>query len=241
LETTTIEEAFHYLQSYLTATMPLVKLQTTISTRQARILISIPNKQDSLNRLILENLLTIISRELSLMSKDDISIRLSTPFFKNHYPEGWRRAENFAIYFRPGILKAAMRNWNGLQLDILLAEHLKLLEGLKTGDSFTNKVKLTMLSMSDPQLPTIQTISRALHLTPRTVQRRLSEENSNFRTLSEDLKKQVCTYMLRHKGYTLSSIAHLLGYSEPAAFNHAFKKWFAHNPEKIRERLSNGI
>lgn len=170
------------------------------------------------------------------MSKENVTIRLGTPFYQRHYPEGWHKDAAYTLSFKPGILKATLRDRNQLQLDMLIPKYLKLIEQLKPGNSFTNKVKVTMLSMSHPQLPDIQSISNTLYLTPRTLQRRLGEENITFRRLSEDLKKQVCMYMLKHDCYTVSAISHVLGYAEPAAFNHAFKKWFGHSPVRSRAR-----
>lgn len=241
LHTTTIEEAFYYLQSYLNAALPLVKVETSVTKAQAAITLNIENNADLINRVILENTLTIIAREIAIMSKEDITIRLGTPFYESFYPDGWQKNSAFSIYFKPGILKAALRDRNQLHLDVLIPAYLKLIEQLKPGDSFTDKVKVTMFSMSDPQLPDIQSISNALYLTPRTLQRRLGEENITFRKLSEDIKKQVCTYMLQHQCYTVSAISQVLGYAEPASFIHAFKKWFGDSPVRMRGRWRNNV
>lgn len=241
LHTTTIEEAFYYLQSYLNATLPLIKVRTEVTKNLAAITLNIENNAGLINRVILENTLTIIAREITIMSKEDITIRLGTPFYKSFYPDGWQEDSAFTIYFKPGILKTALRERNQLHLDVLIPEYLKLIEQLKPDYSFTNKVKVTMLSMSDPQLPDIQSISDALYLTPRTLQRRLVEENITFRKLSEDLKKQVCTYMLQHECYTVSAISYVLGYAGPASFIHAFKKWFGDSPVRMRGRWRSDV
>ena len=189
-----------------------------------------------INRLILENTLTIIAREITMMSAEDAAIRIGTPFHQSFYPKGWQEDSSFKLYFKPGILKAALRDRNQFHLDGLIPEYLKLMEQLKLGDSFTKKVKLTILSMSDRQFPDIQSISNALFLTPRTLQRQLRVENTTFRELTEDLKKQVSTYMLHHKCYTLSIISNVLGYAEPASFIHAFKNWHGDSPIRLREK-----
>ncbi len=236
LLTTTIEEAFHYLQSYLTATLPLIIAQTSVSKSRAAITLSIDNDNGVINRFILENTLTVIAKEIGLMSKEEVTIRLGTPFYQRFYPKAWQKSAAYTLAFKPGILKSTLRDRNQLQLDRLLPKYLQLIAQLRPDDSFTNKVKITMLSMSDPQLPDIQSISNALYLTPRTLQRRLGEENITFRKLLEELKKQLCTYMLKHDCYTVSAISHVLGYAEPAAFNHAFKKWFGYSPDRSQTR-----
>ena len=239
LHTTTIEEAFHYLNSYISSTLPLVKAQTMVTKNQAAITVSIENDKEVINRVILENTLTVIAKEIRLMSHDEVTIRLGTPHYNRSYPEGWRKDAAYTLSFKPGILKATLRQRNHLQLDVLIPKYVKLIEELSPDKSFSNKVKVTMLSMSDPQLPDIQTISHALYLTPRTLQRRLGEENITFRKLLEDLKKEISLYMLKHNFYSVSAIAHVLGYAEAAAFNHAFKKWFGYSPDRSPARLKN--
>jgi AraC-like DNA-binding protein len=94
-----------------------------------------------------------------------------------------------------------------------------------------------MLSMSDPKLPDIQSISDALYLTPRTLQRRLVQEELSYREITEGLKKQICSFLIRHDPYSISSLTYILGYAEPASFIHSFKKWYGDSPQKVRRKL----
>ncbi|WP_457130178.1 helix-turn-helix domain-containing protein [Mucilaginibacter sp. HD30] len=236
LQATTIEEALHYLQSYLDATLPLVKAQIDGSEKAVVIQFEIPNDDDAINRVILENMLAIISREITFMSRKHLSISLTSPFFNTAYPAGWEKSGSFGISFEPGILKAALRPYDQFKLDVLIPAYLQLVEQWKPSDSFGSAVKVTMLSMSDLQLPGIQTIADALFLTPRTLQRRLGEENLTFRKVTEELKKKVSTLLLQHDKYPVAVIAGILGYSEPASFIHAFKKWHGDAPLKTRAR-----
>lgn len=236
LQATSIEEALDYLKSYLDATLPFLKATVAVSKTDVVIKFEIDNNEKLINRIILENILAIIAREISLMSKDEISIRLTSPFHHSSYPEMWEKSDGFTIRFEPGILKAALRQYDRLKLDILIPEYLQLVEQWKRVDTFGSTVKVTMLSMSDPQLPNIESIADALFLTPRTLQRRLSQENLTFRKLTEELKKTVSTLLLRHETYPVAIISDVLGYAEPASFIHAFKKWFGDAPLRTKER-----
>jgi len=239
LQTTTIAEALHYLQSYLVATLPIVKAQTNVIDTRVVVTLTIENAKTDINRVILENTLTVIAREISMMTQHPADVHLTTPFYDDHYPPEWQKSEAFTLSFEPGILKAELRQNNQLHLDVLIPQYLRMIEELRSGSSFTNRVKVTMLSMSDPELPDIQRLCNALCVTPRTLQRRLKEENISFRGLVEDLQKQICSCLLRHDRYTVSAISYVLGYSEPASFIHSFKKWFGYPPERMRERFRN--
>jgi len=46
------------------------------------------------------------------------------------------------------------------------------------------------------------------------------------------LIKNKALKLIEYKEYSIEVIAELLGYSEPAAFNHAFKRWFGQSPRQ---------
>jgi len=44
--------------------------------------------------------------------------------------------------------------------------------------------------------------------------------------------KDRALHLMEYQEYSIEMIAELLGYSEPAAFNHAFKRWFGYSPRQ---------
>ncbi|WP_337041719.1 AraC family transcriptional regulator [Emticicia sp. 17c] len=236
LQATTIEEALHYLQIYINATFPAVDLRTSVTELSAEIVLTITNEQLSANRIILENLLTVIGREISLMSARELSIIKTSPFCSENYPDDWRNTENYSVSFTPTILKATLQDRSRQQLDVLIPEYLKLIESLKADMTFANRVKIASLHLAKPELPNLETVADVFHLTPRTFQRRLVNENITFRQIIDDLRKQISDLLIRHNRFSVSDIAYVLGYSEPAAFIHSFKKWFGEAPERLRQR-----
>ena len=236
LQVTTLAEAFHYLQSYLQNTLPLVSITTSITEEQVTITAQIANAEKKINRIILENVLTIISREIRMMATEAVVFALTSPYWHGGYPKEWQCGESFSIAFEPVLLKAAIKKRPAEKLEILVPEYIKLIEKIKAAEnSFTNQVKVLILSMSDPHLPDITAVSEALYLTPRSLQRRLERENSSYRLLQLDLKKQICSFLLQHQEYSVASMAYILGYAEPASFIHSFKKWFGDSPARVRK------
>ena len=188
------------------------------------------------NRIILENILTVIAKELSLMTTKEVSIIKTSPFFSEDYPDDWQESEKYSVSFTPTILKATLLDRSRQQLDVLIPEYLKLIEGLKSEASFTNKVKIASLHLAKPELPDLASVADAFHLTPRTFQRRLMTENITFRQINDDLRKQISGLLIRHNRYSITDISYVLGYSEPAAFIHSFKKWFGDAPDRLRQK-----
>lgn len=236
LQATTVEEALYYLQMYLNATFPIVNIQTTVEADAATIVLSIANNRVEANRIILENILTVIGRELTLMSATAPAITKTSPFYSKDYPDGWGNSEKYSVIFTPAIFKGSLYDRSRQQLDVLVPEYLKLIEGLKSEASFTNKVKIASLHLAKPELPDLASVADAFHLTPRTFQRRLLRENITFRQITDDLRKQISNLLIRHNQYSITDISYVLGYSEPAAFIHSFKKWFGDAPDRLRQR-----
>jgi AraC-like DNA-binding protein len=80
----------------------------------------------------------------------------------------------------------------------------------------------------------IELIGRELGLAPRTLQRRLSDEGVSYQKLLDDARKTAAGQYLGRSSLAIGEIAYLLGYSEPAAFHRAFKRWYQATPEAFR-------
>lgn len=239
LQTTTIEEAIFYLKDFISATFPLIRLEQHSEADSHVLQLSIPNDKTILNRIILECLQVIIMRELSMMGDPHLSIQASSPYFNSSYPSNFIYGNNYQITFSNLNLKASIKRFEQAQLAYLIPAYLKFIEGLKTEKDFQSKVKIAALHLAQPALPGLQEIAEVFHLTPRTMQRMLAKEQLTFRKLLDELKKQLGVILLRHDGYSVTDVAYLLGYAEPASFIHAFKKWHGSSPTYIRSGILN--
>lgn len=68
----------------------------------------------------------------------------------------------------------------------------------------------------------------------RTLNRRLSEEGTDFRTLMDEVRFDVARHLLRSTEISLSEIALVLGYAEASAFTRAFRRWTGRSPRAWR-------
>ncbi|MBI5322994.1 MAG: AraC family transcriptional regulator [Bradyrhizobium sp.] len=82
-------------------------------------------------------------------------------------------------------------------------------------------------------------IARRLGLSHRTLARRLAGEGLSFSRILHELKLDLATRYLR-EGFSVSSIAWLLGYQEVSAFTHAFKRWTGKSPKQLRLHEETG-
>ncbi len=79
-----------------------------------------------------------------------------------------------------------------------------------------------------------RSMAQMLSMSEKTLQRRLSAEDTSYRTLLDALRQEKSCALLRESNLSLSEIAYLCGYSELSAFHHAFKRWFAVSPSEYR-------
>ncbi len=234
LQASTVQEALFYLKEYIDSTLPLVKVQFSVTQETAVIELAAGNENEHLNRIVMENVLTVVSRELALMTTSNASIILFSPYYASNYPDQWEMGKTFSVRFSPVVLNASLDRHRFSDYDVLIPEYLKVIESFRSDHSFSSKVRIAALSLCKPELPGLETIASSFHLTPRTLQRRLISESTTFREVTNDLKKQLANLLVRHQRFSVTDISNVLGYSEPAAFIHSFKKWFGVSLEKMR-------
>ena len=80
-------------------------------------------------------------------------------------------------------------------------------------------------------------VARTLHLSPRTLHRRLEEEESSFQAIKDGLRRDVAIDRLAKTGQAVAKIAADLGFADTAAFYRAFVRWTGVAPAHYRRRL----
>ena len=82
----------------------------------------------------------------------------------------------------------------------------------------------------------IQTIARQFAISERTLQRRLAAEGVSYQSLLDDARREAAARYLGGSTLAICEVAYLVGYSEPAPFHRAFKRWYGMTPEAFRTR-----
>lgn len=77
-------------------------------------------------------------------------------------------------------------------------------------------------------------IAEQLHMTDRTLRRRLDDEGLSFRELLNDVRQTLALRYIADKSLSLTEISYLLGFSEPSSFTRAFRGWTGRSPSEAR-------
>lgn len=83
--------------------------------------------------------------------------------------------------------------------------------------------------------PTIEEIADDLHMSLRTLQRRLQDAGWNYQRVLEDARRQLARYYLSNSVLELGEAAYLLGYEDANSFARAFRGWEGMPPRNWRE------
>ncbi len=88
----------------------------------------------------------------------------------------------------------------------------------------------------------VGSIARDLAMSVRTMQRRLTADGWKFEDLVDRVRRDLAERHLSESALSIAEIGYLLGYSEPAAFHRAFKRWTGSPPQAFRlaRRSPNG-
>jgi len=78
-------------------------------------------------------------------------------------------------------------------------------------------------------------VAGSLGLHPRTLKRRLQAEGQTFRSLIAKVRFDMANERIRATRIPITDIALSLGYSDPSAFTHAFRRWSGKTPSELRE------
>ncbi|MBI4780816.1 MAG: AraC family transcriptional regulator [Oscillatoriophycideae cyanobacterium NC_groundwater_1537_Pr4_S-0.65um_50_18] len=109
-----------------------------------------------------------------------------------------------------------------------------ILDQLSGDDLCTAKVTLAIVQRLKGELPTVNAIASDLAMSTRQLQRALKVEGTSFQKLLDQTRQDLALQYLKDPTISIHSIAFLLGFSEPSAFNRAFKRWTGKTPGDYR-------
>jgi AraC-like DNA-binding protein len=95
-----------------------------------------------------------------------------------------------------------------------------------------------LLLQSPGQIADMERVAGHLHLSSRTLRRRLIEEGTSFRTLQDEVRQALAEELLAAGGLSLEEIAERLGYGELSNFIHAFKRWKGTTPGRYQRETA---
>lgn len=102
--------------------------------------------------------------------------------------------------------------------------------------TFTETVNEILTERVLQRGPRAELVAEMLKVSSVTLHRRLRAEGKRFKEVVEDRSKAVAERMLRHSNIPIATVSRRLGYSDPATFSRAFRRWFGQTPREFRRQ-----
>lgn len=142
-----------------------------------------------------------------------------------------------AIVFRAGDALRPFVTRNAELLDMLAPQFEKELQEHQLRDThgFVTCVQRAVQQRLTGHRPAIEDVARGLHMSSRTLQRKLREAGSSYQRVLDEARHQMARYYLGHSVLELTEAAYLLGYEDAKSFARAFRAWEGMPPGLWRE------
>jgi AraC-like DNA-binding protein len=109
-----------------------------------------------------------------------------------------------------------------------------LLEQLKSSKTTRGRVESLLVPIIHTGDASVETIAGKMGLNRQALFRKLKAENVTFEKVLDELRHKLALNYLSEKKVSVNETAYLVGFSDPAAFSRAFKRWTGTSPRMLR-------
>ncbi len=135
-------------------------------------------------------------------------------------------------------LSIPMRRRDPILRDVLERHADDTMKRLPRADDPVQSVRLAVVARLNTGRVAIDEVARQLGRSARSLQRELVANGTTYQAIVDECRRSAAERYLGDRTLPLGEIAYLLGYSEPAAFHRAFKRWRGETPLAFRHRIA---
>jgi AraC-like DNA-binding protein len=103
-------------------------------------------------------------------------------------------------------------------------------------DNIPARCKATLLDQITSGAISEESMAKALHMSRRTLQRKLAEAELSYQKLVDDTRHELALRYLEDPQKSVIEVTFLLGFSGQSAFSRAFRRWTGTSPTEYRAR-----
>ena len=182
-----------------------------------------------------------IAREITGSSVAPLVVEISTPQpdsvreYTNTFggPVVFDRSEAALVFGTQQLDLPTVKSDSSLTgyLDDLAAVKLAALDKADAG--LVDQVRHVLWPLLHGGRPDLWRTASELGMSARTLQRRLGENGTSFSTVLDELRRELSDELLGGRKLAVAEVAFLLGYSDPSAFQRAFRRWRGVSPRRF--------
>lgn len=111
-----------------------------------------------------------------------------------------------------------------------------LMKKLSVHDAFVESIRRFLID-AKPNFPTIDAMADRLHISARTLRRRLKARDTSYRELMDEIRLELAQQYLRDTHLSIDQIAPLVGFEETTSFRKAYKNWTGISASQYRSQI----
>lgn len=237
---TTLGEAINEYSRYQRIVNDLVEVRVDRRNEQFYLVLNVLDSTVSYNRQLVEWIIAgeaALLRDLGSQPIKPIRVLFAhpPPVDKSEYlrvfnaPVLFRRSIN-ALVFSAKDLNVRIAQADAELFSLFERQAGQYLRALDQSIGYSGRVRRLLRLMMKQGNAKISPVSAELKMSPRVLQIKLRQEGTSFRQLVRDIRQELAIMYLNDETLTISEISHLLGFSEPSAFNRAFRRWTGKTP-----------
>jgi AraC-like DNA-binding protein len=138
------------------------------------------------------------------------------------------------LLFDASILELPLVTADPVAMELARAQCDRELAALVEKAGLAGRVRAA-LSTSPEGFRSVEEVARQVHLSTRTLKRKLAAEGTSFTHVLEDVRRQRALLLLDDRDLGVAEIAARLGYSDVANFTRAFRRWTGTTPAALRK------
>ena len=139
-----------------------------------------------------------------------------------------------ALLIDEAILNMKLPRTNPYLSEIMSARAEELLKSLESSKTTRGRVENLLIPILHTGEASMDMIAGKLALSRQTLFRKLKAEGVTFEQVLDQLRHKLALDYLNGKKVSVNETAYLVGFSEPAAFSRAFKRWTGSSPRMAR-------
>lgn len=212
-----------------------IKFAMTIDGDQVNISITLVRPELDPDHLLQEFMLLMWQRFSSWLVNSQLAIHATrfnypAPAHREEYPPMFGEQLLFdqatAGFIFSSKLLTLPRVRDPLELECFLRQSpLEILRRVGENNSLSIKVQRLILNKGLKQAPTLDEVACCLHMTSRTLRRKLKDEGASYQQIKDRVRCDIAIRLLTEESLTVAETSELTGFTEQAAFCRAFKGW----------------
>lgn len=183
-------------------------------------------------------------RDMSTPLFSPSSVHLSRP--TPTQPDAWKdyfqcpvhfESQSNSLIFDAAKLTATLATGNSQlaeQNDKLVEDYLAKMQMR----DICGQVRSALIELMPLGITTMDGIAESLSIPARTLKYKLNQQGTTLQQLRDKIREELARQYLQHSPQSFTQIAYSLGFSDPAHFNRAFKRWSGETPTAYRKRTN---